>query len=133
MMRKWLFLLPIISLSFAACGGNKSSSPAQAVRSYMEAIEAFDVAKAKTLVCAPQRAQVENSLTAFGDTSKLGETFAMSLEDMQYEEQSNDGSIAVVSVKGQMKLSFLGQEEIQEINEKHTVIQQGGRWLVCDP
>lgn len=99
----------------------------------MEAIQAFNIAKAKTLVCEAQRAQVENSLAPFGDTSKLGETFVMSLEDMRYEEHSNDGSVAVVLVKGRMKLSFLGQETVQEINEKHTLIKQGGHWLICDP
>ncbi len=98
----------------------------------MEALESFDTAKAKSLVCEQQRTRVENSLAPFGDVSALGETFAMSLEEMSYEELSNDGEVSIVRVQGQMRLSFLGQEETQEIKEEHTVIKQDGRWLICD-
>jgi hypothetical protein len=129
---RWLLLLLVIGLLLVACGGNKGRSPTQAVRSFIESLETFDAATAKSLVCEQQRNHVENSLAPFGDVSALGETFAMSLEDMSYQELSNDGEVAVVLVQGQMRLSFLGQEQTQEIKEEHIVIKQDGRWLICD-
>lgn len=99
----------------------------------MQAIETFDEAKAKSLVCQSKRAWVENSLSAFGNPARLDETFAIRFENLSYQQVRTEEDLVVILVQGQMWISFLGQEETQEINEKHTLIKQGGRWLICDP
>jgi hypothetical protein len=32
-----------------------------------------------------------------------------------------------------LTLAFLGQQEVQEVDEEHLVVKEGGRWVICDP
>jgi hypothetical protein len=99
----------------------------------MIALEAFDLAEAEGLVCEAQRDRVRESLEPFGDVVGLDEAFDIGFEELSYKEHSNDGSSAVVQVKGTVKLSFLGQHEVQNVDEEHLVVKEGGRWVICDP
>jgi hypothetical protein len=99
----------------------------------MVAVESFDAARAESLVCQAQRATVRESLAPLGDVAQAGETFDMSFDDLVLQEQSNDGEVSVVLVRGQLTFFFLGQEDTQAIDETHTVVKESGRWVVCDP
>lgn len=107
--------------------------PVEVVRSFMTAVEEFDLDTAESLVCDAQRGEVRHGLEPYNDVARLGEAFDLSFEDLSFEERSNDGQTAVVRVTGSLTLSFLGQEEVQEVNEEHVVIKDNGRWVVCDP
>lgn len=124
-------LLGVVVLLLAACEGEQG--PVEVVQSFMTAVETFDVATAESLVCQAGRARVRESLAPFGAIAEPGEVFDVRISDLVVQEQSNDGEVAVVHVSGKLTLFFLGQQETQEINENHTVVREGGRWVVCDP
>lgn len=129
-VRTWS-LLGIAVLLLVACDGEQS--PVQVVRSFMTAVGTFDVATAESLVCQAGRARVRESLAPFDAVPEPGEVFDVNISDLVVQEQSNDGEVAVVRVSGKLTFFFLGQQEIQEINENHIVVKEDGRWVVCDP
>jgi hypothetical protein len=126
-----LLLLGVILAILGACGGEQG--PVQVVQSFMTAVEAFDLGTAESLVCEAQRGKVRTSLEPFEDIATLGEAFDISLGELSFQERSNDGNVAVVHVSGKLTVNFLGQQEVQEVNEEHVVIKENGHWLVCDP
>jgi hypothetical protein len=126
-----LLLLSVILAILGACGGEQG--PVQVVQSFMTAVEAFDLGTAESLVCEAQRGKVRTSLEPFEDIATLGEAFDISLGELSFQERSNDGNVAVVHVSGKLTVNFLGQQEVQEVNEEHVVIKENGHWLVCDP
>jgi len=128
---KWWFCL-LVSLTLLA-GCETETSPVEVTRAFMRAIETLDVTQAQSLVCQAQQVRVRESLAPFGDIRELGEAFDINFDELTFEEQSNDGSTAVVHVSGRMTLSFLGQQETQEINEDHIVVKEEGKWVVCNP
>jgi hypothetical protein len=128
-LRGWL-LLGIVVLA-VACQGEQL--PVEVVRSFFTAVETFDVAKAESLVCQAQRHRVRESLTPFSDIAAPGEAFDIRFGELVIQEQSNDGKISVVRVKGQLTLFFLGQQETQGVDETHTLVKDHGRWLICGP
>ena len=99
----------------------------------MIAIGSFDIAAAEDLVCEAQQGRFEKSLEPFYGVTELTEAFDFSFGDLTIEERSSDGETAIVHVAGSVTLSFLGQEEVQEVNEDHVVVKENGRWVVCDP
>jgi hypothetical protein len=123
-------LLSVVVL-LVACDGKES--PVEVVRSFMAAVETFDVATAEDLVCQARRARVRESLEPFDDVTELGGAFDLKIDDLTFQERSNDGEVAVVHVSGKLTISYLGQQETQEIDEEHIIVREGGRWLVCDP
>jgi len=98
----------------------------------MNAVETLDVKAAQSLVCQAQRSNIQKSLRPFDDVVKLGETFALSFDDLTFQEHGNDGDRAVVHVSGTLTIFFLGQQESQVVNEEHIVIREHGRWVICD-
>ena len=107
--------------------------PVEVVRSFMAAVERFDLAAAEKTVCEAQRGGIRASLQPFDGVTRLGEAFGMSFEGLTFEERSNDGSVAIIRVTGELTLAFLGQQEVQEVDEEHLVIKESGRWVICDP
>ncbi len=126
-----LSLLFPVGLLVAACSGGQS--PVQVVRAFMTAIGTVDVSRAESLVCATQKGEVHSSLEPFGDVAQLGEAFDISFDDLSFQEKSNDGNVAVVRVRGTVTISFLGQQEKQDVDEEHVVVKEGGQWVICDP
>ena len=126
-----LLLLSVILAILGAC--DREQGPVQVVRSFMTAVEAFDLGTAESLVCAAQRSKVRTSLEPFEDVATLGEAFDISRGELSFQERSNDGNVAVVHVSGELTVNFLGQQEVQEVDEEHVVIKENGHWLVCDP
>jgi hypothetical protein len=124
-------LAGVVVLLLVACGGDQS--PVEVLRLFMDAVEARDVERAEGLVCEAQRSAVRQGLEPFGEVAQLDEAFDLSFGDLEFEERSNDGSTAVVRVGGSLTLSFLGQEETQEVDEEHIIIKENGRWVICDP
>lgn len=124
-------LLSAIVLLLSACTGDQD--PVDVVRSFMAAVETRDLDKAESLVCEEQWSKVRRSLEPFGEVTQLGEAFDLSFEDLSFDERSNDGSIVVIRVSGVLTLSFLGQEETQDVDEEHVIIKENGRWVICDP
>jgi hypothetical protein len=126
-----LFTLVCVILSLVACADKQS--PVEVVESFMTAVEAFDLDTAASLVCAAQQDKVRKGLEPFYEVTRPGEAFDLSFHELSFEERSNDGEMAVVHVGGLLRLSFLGQEDIQEVNEEHIVVRENGRWVICDP
>jgi hypothetical protein len=131
-LKRWtLLLLSLLLVLLVACDAEED--PVEVIRSFMAAVEAFDVTKAQHLVCQAQRARVQDSLEPFGALTEADEAFAIRFDDLTFQERSNDGKVAIVHVRGQLIVSFLGQQEVQEVDEEHVLVKEGGRWLVCDP
>lgn len=126
-----ILVLVVVVVLVVACGGEQS--PAGVVESFLGAIEDFDVATAESLVCQAQRDKVRGSLVPFGDIAAPGEAFDISFGELVIQEQSNDGQTSIVRVKGYLTIFFLGEQEVQEVDETHTLVKNGGRWLICDP
>ena len=126
-----LRVLGVALIVLVACA--KEQNPVEIVRSFMRAVETFDLGAAENMVCEAQRAGIRASLVAFDGVDRLSEAFDISFEDLSFEERSNDGDVAIVRVTGTLALSFLGQQEIQEVNEEHLIVKEGGRWVICDP
>jgi hypothetical protein len=123
-------LTGILALLLVAC--EQEDDPTQIMRSFMDAIERFDVDAAENLVCPGQRAKVRESLASLEGIAKPSEAFDVRITDLKVEELDNDGETALLHVKGQLTLVFLGQQEVQQIDEKHTLIRENGQWLICD-
>lgn len=128
----WLRACLFVVLALGACGKDPGS-PVEVVELFMTAIDDFDLAVAEDLVCEAQQGRLQNSLEPFYGVAELTEAFDLSFGDLSIEERSNDGETAIVHVSGLVTLSFLGQEEVQEVNEDHVVLKENGRWVVCDP
>jgi hypothetical protein len=111
----------------------ESRSPIEVVQSFMGAVEALDLAAAEGFVCEAQRAQIQDSLLPFDSVAGLGEAFDIRFENLSFQERSNDGQVSVVRVNGTLTISFLGQHDVQEVDEEHTVVRENGRWVICDP
>jgi hypothetical protein len=114
-----------------ACANEQS--PADVVRSYMTAVETFDLPRAESLVCEAQRSRVTESLSPFLDVAGLSEAFHITFEELSFQERTREGDMVVFRVTGKLEMSFLGQEEEQTVDEEHVVVRQDGRWVVCDP
>ncbi len=128
-MRKlYGFLLVVLVIS---CRGEQA--PEKVVQAFLDAIEAFDVATAESLVCQAQRDKVRGSLAPFDDIAAPGEAFDISFGELVIQEQSNDGQVSTVRVKGYLTMFFLGDQEVQEVDETHTLVKNGGNWLICNP
>jgi hypothetical protein len=126
-----ILALVLVVFLIVACGGEQS--PVEVVESFLDAIEDFDVATAESLVCQEQRDKVRGSLLPFDDIAAPGEAFDLSFGELVIQEQSNDGQTSIVRVKGYLTIFFLGEQEVQEVDETHTLVKNGGRWLICDP
>jgi hypothetical protein len=124
-------LFGVVVLVIVACRGEQA--PAEVVRSFLDAIEGYDVATAESLVCQAQRDQVRASLVPFDNIAAPGEAFDISFDEIVIQEQSNDGQVSLVRVKGYLTIFFLGEQEVQEVDETHTLVKDSGRWLICDP
>jgi hypothetical protein len=119
-------------LALGACDKDPAS-PVEVVESFMTAIDDFDLAAAEDLVCEAQQGRLRNSLEPFYGVTELTEAFDLSFGDLSIEERSNDGETAIVHVSGSVTVAFLGQDDVQEVNEDHVVLKENGRWVVCDP
>jgi hypothetical protein len=128
--KRTLVLVSVVFVFLTAC--DREQTPVQVVRAFMTAVETFDVGTVESLVCLDQKARVRESLAAFQDIADP-EVFDVSLDELVLQEQSNDGQVAVVYVRGKLIVFFLGQQEVQQVDEKHTLVKEKGHWLVCDP
>ena len=131
-LRSCVFLvLSAVAMLLGACA--EKQSPDDVVRSFMAALETFDLDTAEDLVCSVQKPRVRDSLEPFGNVAQLDEAFDMTCEDLSFQEQSNDGDVAIIRVSGRVRLSFLGKNEVQDVDEEHVVVNEDGRWVICDP
>ena len=129
--RSALLVFGVVITLLGACA--EKQSPDDVVRSFMAALETFDLDTAEDLVCSVQKPRVRDSLEPFGNVAQLDEAFDMTFEDLSFQEQSNDGDVAIIRVSGRVRLSFLGKNEVQDVNEEHVVVNEDGRWVICDP
>jgi hypothetical protein len=111
----------------------EKQSPEDVVRTFMAALETFDLEAAEELVCDVQKPRVRDSLEPFGNVAELEEAFDLTFEDLSFYEQSNDGEVAIIRVSGTVRLAFLGKSEVQSIEEEHVVVNEDGHWIICDP
>ncbi len=145
-----------------------SSEPVVVVGNVVGAIEALDTEQAVAFFCAERepemRAVLDNAfaeLSALGlDRDELMQSFAIDLQNLQFQELSRDGDEAVVRIAGTMGLDFEAgvlQEVVKKVTEASgqqldflvtmvslvlargvpldadiTLAQEAGQWLVCD-
>jgi hypothetical protein len=159
-MKKLLFIVLLLSLALAACGGGSSSGPVDAAKNLVKALEKLDIEEGNKYLCEAQQMDA----TEGADAAML-EAFEVKTSNMKYEEKSKDGDKAVVSISGKVsleidedKLKELVKEEAAAAGEEVTdeeldfyvgmltgmsgeqvefeqdveVVKEDGDWVVCD-
>ncbi len=128
-MRMTRILLLILTASLAvfslfACS-NGSNGPANAVKTYYQALVAKDSNQLANASCTAWEADGKTELESFGAVE-------VSLSDLSCQEDGKDGDFTLVSCSGKISANYNG--EILEINlADHTymTIQEGGDWRMC--
>jgi hypothetical protein len=122
-MHSLLLLTLMTVLWLAACA--RSNGPANAVKTYYEALAAKDASRLANASCAAWEADAKTELESFGAVE-------VSLNDLSCQEGGNDGEFTLVSCSGKISADYNG--EVLEINlADHTykAIQEGGDWRMC--
>jgi hypothetical protein len=116
----------------AACGGD-GGSPTAVVRDFWQALAKLDVDKMKDLTCSAYQEEMEAAFgfAELGDLSELADVLEIDVSGLKYEVVSETGDAAVVRVYGALKMSFLGQEQSEQMDEEIDVVKEGGQWKVC--
>ena len=118
----------------AACSGG--GSPAiEGTRAWFQALAELRFDDVMNLTCAsvPVRNEIGAKLDPFID---LKETLAalkgqFDFSNLEFEEKTNNGRVAVIRLSGSMTLVALGQTEAMDVAEDITVVNENGVWKVC--
>jgi len=51
---------------------------------------------------------------------------------LSFKTTEQSGDTASVQVTGKMKMTFLGQEQEDEIDEAMPMVKEDGKWKVCE-
>jgi hypothetical protein len=138
MLKKFLFILTLLSFALAACSGGASSTPStggnpsstsstagagdpvKTVEKYLQAKVAGDAKTVQQLLCAAMEKQAEQEATTFLGTDQP------KIEDMACS------AIATDKVKCSGKITALyGQEKNEFPLVTYKVTQEDGEWKYC--
>jgi hypothetical protein len=124
-------VLVLVTL-LAACGGG-GGSPVGVVKDFWKALTKFDIDKMKELTCSEYRSEMEEAFgfAEMGDLSELADLMEFDVSGLKYEVVSESGDNAVVRVYGELKVTFFGQSESEQMDEEIPVVKEGGQWKVC--
>lgn len=116
-----LLMVVLLAAVLVACGGGSAGNqaPVDVVKSAWQAIEKMDIDAAQQYVCQAQREEFAQEFDLSGgfgelvgagdadvDTEAILDAMQINMEDMEYEEISQEGDEAVVNVQGTMKIDF---------------------------
>jgi hypothetical protein len=114
-MKKWFLVGLLLSLALVACGGGSGDDqPVAVVKEVVGAMETLDFEQASEFFCAEQKDELASTMeSGFAELEQMGmdpdellSAITLNLEDMEYEEKSQDGDKAVVHMSGNMALEF---------------------------
>jgi len=111
-----------------ACGGG-GGSPDQVAKQWFEALATGDENALKDLTCAAQQESITGVTGLFAGS---GEGLGLDISDLSFKTTEQSGDTASVQVTGKMKMTLLGAEQEQEIDEAIPMVKEDGKWKVCD-
>jgi hypothetical protein len=129
--------IPVLSPLFASPTPTPTPtprpSPADAARDFWQALAELDVDRMKELTCAAYQEEMEAAFgfAELGDLEELRDILEIDVSDLQFAVVSESGDDAVVRVYGTLKMSFLGQEESEQMDEEIELVMEHGEWKVC--
>jgi hypothetical protein len=122
-MKKLLFGVLLLSLVLVACGGSGGGGGSvDAAKNLVKAMEKLDVEEGNKYLCAAQQTDASDmgleELEAAGiDPDEFMEAFQIKTSDMKYDEKSQDGDKAVVSISGKVSVEF-DTDKLKEVFKK---------------
>jgi len=128
MKRAWSVLTVFLVVLMGACGGG-DGLPDQAAEQWFEALTKGDENALKDLTCTAQRESVTG---VTGLLASAGEGTILDLSGLSFKTTEQGGDTATVQVTGQMKITFLGQELNEGIDEAISMVKEDGQWKVCE-
>ncbi len=124
-MKRWIMVVLMLGLCVFLVSCSGSTSPADVVVGYYNALVAGDASSLSQLSCADWEQQSRLMLDSFTGVKARVDSIACS-------ELENDGSNAAVNCSGKIIATY-GTED-QEIDLSNTTFllqKQGSEWLVC--
>ena len=121
-MKKLSFILIVLSISLAACGGGDSGGgdPAQAVETYLQAKVSSDEATIRGLLCSEMEQFVDREIHTFD-----------SVADAQIEGMScTDTGNGRITCEGTI-VALYGTEETEFPLTTYRAVQEDGEWKWC--
>ena len=115
------FVLPLLALVLAACGGGgESGDPAAVVESYLEAKAAADRDGVAENLCAELEANLEREATSFSSVEAQ-------VEDMTC---TRDGDSDTVTCEGAIVADYGGENTSFPLGT-YRVVEEDGEWKWC--
>ncbi|MBK8432596.1 MAG: hypothetical protein IPL28_15455 [Chloroflexi bacterium] len=120
-MLKQLFVLLILLVLTAACGGRETADPAPAVEAFLEAKAASDGDTLRRLLCAELESTLEREQTTFAGVSGV-QTEGMTCQQV--------GDSDTVTCEGAI-VALYGTEETRFPLGNYRVVEEDGEWKWC--
>ncbi|MCC7450225.1 MAG: hypothetical protein IT324_22595 [Anaerolineae bacterium] len=123
-MKRLMWLTGIIGiLTLAAC--SQPENPGKVAESYWQARVASDLNKMLSLSCKAYEGDARTEAVSF-------QSMKASLEGMACTADSEQGSDAVVSCKGDLKTTYAGETRTRSLADKKIkMLKEDGQWKVC--
>ena len=121
-MKKFIFILFIVTLSLVSCGGGESGGgdPAQAVEAYLQAKVSSDEATIRSLLCSEMEQFVDREIHTFDSVQDA------SIEGMACTDAGNGR----VTCEGTI-IALYGTEETEFPLTNYQAVQEDGEWKWC--
>jgi hypothetical protein len=133
-----ILLYLMLAVLLSGCG--TGDSPEAALRELMQAAINADGLKMQERVCAAQQQRLQSSGMMITMMNMLGSSLLggntkvqVDLSGVQYDTVSRNGNQAQVRMHGQIRSAILAMVQTQPIDVTLSVIQEDGKWKVCDP
>jgi len=123
-----VFLILIVLM--AACGGGgDGGSPDQVAKQWLEALAKGDKNALKDLTCIAQQESVAGTT---GFLAGLGEEMGLDVSALSFTTTEQSEDKASLQVTGKIRMTLLGVEQEEEIDEAMPMVKEDGKWKVCD-
>lgn len=121
-MKKFIFMIVILTISLVACGSNESGggNPAQAVESYLQAKVSSDETTIRGLLCSDMEELVEREIHTF-DGVQDAKIEGMVCSDLGNGRITCQGTI----------IALYGTEETEFPLTNYKAVQEDGEWKWC--
>ncbi len=125
-MKSRVFVCMLMLLALVCLGGCGSSSPDEVVRSYMEALAAFDSEGMAALACPEVASEIIAAAGQVAAAQDSGMEFGFA--GLSYETVSETETEAIVRLTG---IAFWAGTK-EEVDEDLNLVLVDGQWKLCE-